>query len=82
MLIVHRESSTVMDSQWPGRIDPRCHPAQLQCASARLHAAPVTDYIEENLTKDLTLAEIAEVAHMSPHYFSRAFRKLHRNTTA
>lgn len=34
----------------------------------------VTDYIEENLTKDLTLAEIADVAHMSPHYFSRAFR--------
>lgn len=34
----------------------------------------VTDYIEGNLTKDLTLAEIADVAHMSPHYFSRAFR--------
>ena len=35
----------------------------------------VTNYIEDNLTKDLTLAEIAAVAHMSPHYFSRAFRK-------
>jgi AraC family transcriptional regulator len=35
----------------------------------------VTNYIEDNLTKDLTLAEIAEVARMSPHYFSRAFRK-------
>lgn len=35
----------------------------------------VTDYIEDNLTKDLTLAEIAGVAHMSPHYFSRAFRR-------
>ena len=35
----------------------------------------VTDYIEDNLTKDLTLADIAGVAHMSPHYFSRAFRK-------
>ena len=34
----------------------------------------VTGYIEENLTKDLTLAEIADVARMSPHYFSRAFR--------
>lgn len=34
----------------------------------------VTDYIEENLTEDLTLADIADVAHMSPHYFSRAFR--------
>jgi len=35
----------------------------------------VTNYIEDNLTKDLTLAEIAGVANMSPHYFSRAFRK-------
>lgn len=35
----------------------------------------VTNYIEANLTKDLTLAEIADVAHMSPHHFSRAFRK-------
>ena len=34
----------------------------------------VTDYIDENLTTDLTLAKIADVAHMSPHYFSRAFR--------
>ena len=34
----------------------------------------VTDYITDNLTKDLALAEIADVAHMSPHYFSRAFR--------
>jgi AraC family transcriptional regulator len=35
----------------------------------------VTNYIEDNLTKELTLAEIAAVAHLSPHYFSRAFRK-------
>ena len=35
----------------------------------------VTEYIEDNLTQDLTLAQIADVAHMSPHYFSRAFRK-------
>jgi AraC family transcriptional regulator len=35
----------------------------------------VSNYIEDNLTKDLTLAEIADVAHMSPHYFSRAFRE-------
>ena len=35
----------------------------------------VTNYIEANLTRDLTLAEIADVAHMSPHYFSRAFRR-------
>ena len=35
----------------------------------------VIDYINDNLTKDLTLAEIAHVAGMNPHYFSRAFRQ-------
>ena len=35
----------------------------------------VTEYVDNNLTKDLTLAEIADVARMSPHYFSRAFRQ-------
>jgi AraC family transcriptional regulator len=35
----------------------------------------VIEYINENLTKDLTLAEIARVAGMNPHYFSRAFRQ-------
>lgn len=35
----------------------------------------VVEYINANLTKDLTLAEIAQVAGMNPHYFSRAFRQ-------
>jgi AraC family transcriptional regulator len=35
----------------------------------------VIEYINDNLTKDLTLAEIAQVAGMNPHYFSRAFRQ-------
>ena len=35
----------------------------------------VIEYINDNLTKDLTLAEIARVAGMNPHYFSRAFRQ-------
>jgi AraC family transcriptional regulator len=35
----------------------------------------VIEYINDNLAEDLTLAEIAEVAGMSPHYFSRAFRQ-------
>ncbi len=34
----------------------------------------VTDYVEENLSRNLTLAEISGVAHMSPFYFSRMFK--------
>jgi AraC family transcriptional regulator len=34
----------------------------------------VTDYINDNLARDLTLSEIASVAHMSPFHFSRMFR--------
>ncbi|MDQ3910312.1 MAG: AraC family transcriptional regulator [Actinomycetota bacterium] len=35
----------------------------------------VTDYIGDNLAnRDLTLAEIAGVAHMSPYHFSRLFK--------
>lgn len=35
----------------------------------------VIDFINDNLTEDLTLAEIAHVAGMNPHYFSRAFKQ-------
>ena len=33
-------------------------------------------YIDKNLTRDMTLAEIAESAAMSPSYFSSVFKKL------
>ena len=35
----------------------------------------VLDYIAENLTGDLGLKELADVAGMSPHYFSELFRR-------
>lgn len=34
----------------------------------------VTEYVEENLGRSLTLAEISGVAHMSPFHFSRMFK--------
>ena len=34
-----------------------------------------TDYINDNLSQKLTLAEIAGAAHMSPHHFARSFKK-------
>ena len=35
----------------------------------------VTEFIEENLEHDLTLAEIAEIAELSPFHFARAFKQ-------
>jgi AraC family transcriptional regulator len=35
----------------------------------------VTEYINDNLTENLTLAELAAVAGMNPHSFSRAFKQ-------
>ena len=35
----------------------------------------VTDYIEDNLTADLSLAELAGVAGYSPYHFARLFRQ-------
>ena len=44
------------------------------------HALPgrrlrrVTEYIQQNLDKDLTLAELAAVVYMSPYHFARRFQ--------
>ncbi len=35
----------------------------------------VTQFIEENLERDLTLAEIAEIAELSPFHFARSFKQ-------
>jgi len=35
----------------------------------------VTEFIEENLEHDLTLAEIAEIAQLSPFHFARSFKQ-------
>ncbi len=48
--------------------------------SAAGHALPgcrlrrVTEYIEQNLDKDLTLAELAGIVYMSPYHFARLFK--------
>ena len=34
----------------------------------------VTDYVQQNLDKDLTLAELAAVVYMSPYHFARLFK--------
>ncbi|MCA1731891.1 MAG: AraC family transcriptional regulator, partial [Actinobacteria bacterium] len=35
----------------------------------------VTDYVGDNLEKELMLADIAGAAHMSPYHFSRLFKE-------
>jgi len=35
----------------------------------------VTEFIEENLENDLSLAEIAQAADLSPYHFARSFKK-------
>jgi AraC family transcriptional regulator len=35
----------------------------------------VTEFIEENLDRDLTLLEIAEIAELSPFHFARSFKQ-------
>jgi len=48
--------------------------------SADGHALPgcrlrrVTEYIQQNLDKSLTLAELADVVYMSPYHFARLFK--------
>ncbi len=34
----------------------------------------VTEYIQQNLDKDLTLAELAALVYMSPYHFARLFK--------
>jgi AraC family transcriptional regulator len=34
----------------------------------------VTEYVQQNLGKDLTLAELAGVVYMSPYHFARLFK--------
>ncbi|MBA3426906.1 MAG: helix-turn-helix transcriptional regulator [Rubrobacter sp.] len=36
--------------------------------------AQATDYINDNLSRKLTLTEIAGTAHISPHHFARSFK--------
>jgi AraC family transcriptional regulator len=37
--------------------------------------ARVIQYVNDNLSKDLTLSDLAAVARMNPHHFSRAFKQ-------
>jgi AraC family transcriptional regulator len=35
----------------------------------------VFDYIQANLDRDLGLTDLAKIAHLSPHYFTRLFKQ-------
>ena len=50
-------------------------PAVYRGGLPRYRLKRVIDYIDENLSCDLTLAQLAAVACMSPHYFAELFRQ-------
>lgn len=41
----------------------------------RCQARRILDYIESNLSRDLTLRELAGTANLSPHHFARMFKR-------
>ena len=41
----------------------------------RNHARRVLDYIESNLSRELTLSELAGITNLSPHHFARMFKQ-------
>jgi AraC family transcriptional regulator len=50
-------------------------PAAYRGGLPRYRLKRVVDYIDENLSGDLALAQLAAVAGMSPHYFAELFRQ-------
>jgi AraC family transcriptional regulator len=50
-------------------------PAVYRGGLPRYRLKRVIDYIDENLSSDLTLAQLATIAGMSPHYFAELFRQ-------
>jgi AraC family transcriptional regulator len=55
-------------------VKPRV-PAVYRGGLPRLRLKRVIDYIDENVSGDLTLVQLAAVAGMSPHYFAELFRQ-------
>jgi AraC family transcriptional regulator len=64
-------SSRLLGNYAANAFDSRCRSAGVPACKLRR----IIEYINDNLTKDLTLADIAHVAGMNPHYFSRAFKQ-------
>jgi AraC family transcriptional regulator len=64
VLLLHRHSSAAE----PTTILP---PGGL----TRNQARRVLDYVESNLSRDLTLRELAGIADLSPHHFARMFKR-------
>jgi AraC family transcriptional regulator len=55
-------------------IVPRCTARRPSGALRQKKLGAVVEYIEEHLDADLTLEQIAAVAHLSPYHFARQFK--------
>lgn len=58
-----------------GRRDARKIEREYKGALSKRALRSVTDYVGDNLVHDLTLEELAGIAHMSPYHFSRLFKR-------
>ena len=71
VLMIHllRQHSSI------GRREVRKIQRECKGALSKRTLRGVVDYVEDNLVHDLTLDELAGVAHMSPYHFSRRFKR-------
>ncbi len=53
----------------------RCAPAIYKSGLPRYRLKRVLDHIGDNLSRDLSLSQLAAIAGMSPHYFAEMFRR-------
>jgi len=58
-----------------GRREARKMEREYKGALSKRTLRSVVDYVGDNLVHDLTLDELAGVAHMSPYHFSRRFKR-------
>ncbi len=70
-------ASEILTSQavYPSQRRPTEQRPPVRGGLASWQRKAVCDYIEENLNKDISLAELAAIAHLSPYHFCRAFKE-------
>lgn len=62
----------LLQRYWSARIDPTVHSASVGLSAARLRRT--LDFIEANLSQDISLRQLAAVADLSPYHFARQFK--------
>jgi AraC family transcriptional regulator len=74
-LYVDAMTTALMAHLWRSYSVQKYSPPPIVKGLPRQILQQVVDYIHEHLDQDLTLAQLAAIAHMSPSYFSRLFKQ-------